>query len=416
MKKNKIFNIIIFIILLFLILMCNIVYADNIEDEIVDVINITDKEIKDTKNLKINSKNVVVIDRKSKRILYGRNENERVSMASTTKIMTSIILVENGNLNDKVKISKKAANTGGSRLGLKENDEIIVKDLLYGLMLRSGNDAAVAIAEYISGNVSNFAKLMNEKAKKLGLENTNFVTPHGLDDINHYTTAYELSLITDYALNNEVILNVVNTKNYNIIINESVKNINNTNELLGTLNGVYGVKTGFTNNAGRCLVTAVKRNDLDIISVVLGADTKKDRTKDSINLITYTYDNYNNVNIKSNLKNIFNEWYLKNKDKIKIIKGKSQNIELYIEENKEIIPLLKNEENNISYDIILHTYNILSPVYENMEIGKINIKLDNQIIGSERILVKNRILSKDIIDYLKMYTKVFYDGSILNNI
>ena len=193
-------------------------------------------------------------------------------MASTTKIMTTIVILEKADLNETVTVSAKAGGTGGSRLGLKRGDKASVRDLLYGLMLRSGNDAAVALAEHVGGSVKGFAELMNEKAIELGLTNTHFVTPHGLDDANHYTTALELAKLTDYAMDNETFAKIVGTKSTTIYINNQSRQINNTNELLGVLNGVVGVKTGFTNNAGRCLVTETKRNNMDIITIVLGAD------------------------------------------------------------------------------------------------------------------------------------------------
>ena len=253
MKKSIKVIIIITILILFIII--NSVYAYEKADN--------------NKFININSKKAVVIERNSKKILYGKKENERAKMASTTKIMTALVVIQNADLNNVVEVSKKAAGIGGSKLKLKKGDKITVKDLLYGLMLKSGNDAAVALAEYVGGGVEEFAKLMNKNAENMGLSNTNFVTPHGLDDEDHYTTAYELALITDYALKNEVFAEIVKTKTASITVNGQSRTINNTNELLGNLNGVYGVKTGFTNGAGRCLVTAVKRGNLDIICVVL---------------------------------------------------------------------------------------------------------------------------------------------------
>lgn len=181
--------------------------------------------------------------------------------------------MKNCNLEETVEVSKKAANTGGSRLGLKTGDKISIKDLLYGLMLRSGNDAAVALAEVCAGSIVDFSNLMNKKAKWIRSCNTHFESPHGLDSDGHYTTAYELALLSDYALKNKTFLQIVGTYNYTISINGHPKSLTNTNELLGNLNGVYGIKTGFTNGANRCLVTACKRNDMDIICVVLGCDT-----------------------------------------------------------------------------------------------------------------------------------------------
>ena len=163
-----------------------------------------------------------------------------------------------------------------------------------------------------------FAVMMNKKAQELGLKNTSFVTPHGLDEDGHHTTAYELAVLTDYALNNPKFAKVVNTKNYTVTINGTPKDLSNTNELLGYLQGVNGVKTGFTNNALRCLVSSTVRNNFNIITVVLGADTKKIRTMDSIKLIEYTYQNYEQVDLTKPLNEEYEKW--KELTKLKLTK------------------------------------------------------------------------------------------------
>lgn len=270
---------------------------------------------------KIYSKSAIVFDRTSKQILYEKDIYETRAMASTTKIMTAILIIENCNLTDTAVVSKKAAKTGGSRLGLKENDKITIHDLLYGLMLCSGNDAAVCLAEYMCGSVKSFANKMNIKALELGLFHTHFVTPHGLDDDEHFTTAYELALLTDYALSNETFAKIVNTKSTTISINGYSKNLTNTNELLGVVEGVNGVKTGFTGNAGRCLVTSCTRDNFNIITIVLGADTKKLRTLDSKNLIEYTYSNYTPYTFQNFIEDEYANWL---KHKFQIIKNISE--------------------------------------------------------------------------------------------
>ena len=268
----KTFNI--FIIFVFVCSFFQYCFADDfLENEETINVNSNIKDISsnisslDTNTL--NCRFCIVLDRTSNKILVGKNEQKQVKMASTTKIMTATIVLENYDLSKTVEISKKAAGTGGSRLGLKKGDKISIIDLLYGLMLCSGNDAAVALAETVAGGIEEFSIMMNNKAKELKLENTHFETPHGLDSDNHYTTAYDLALLTNYALKNKTFLNIVGTKNYTITINGYPKSITNTNELLGSLNGVYGVKTGFTNGANRCIVTACKRDNLDVICVVL---------------------------------------------------------------------------------------------------------------------------------------------------
>lgn len=195
-----------------------------------------------------------------------------------------------------------------------------------------GNDAAVALAEYTAGSIEGFAELMNQKAQSLNLKDTHFVTPHGLDEDEHYTTAYELAKITDYALKNPKFTKIVSTENYTVNINGNQKNIRNTNELLGYLEGVYGVKTGFTNGANRCLVTSIKRGNMDLISVVLGADTKKDRTKDSIKIIEYAYANYQMVDIGFMIHQEFDN-IVKNA-KFDVVKGKNSDITIDLCDNQ----------------------------------------------------------------------------------
>lgn len=334
------------------------------------------------------------------KILYGKQENTKCKMASTTKIMTAIIVTENvEDLNSKVKVSAKAAGIGGSRLGLHTNDEITVKDLLYGLLLCSGNDAAIALAEYVAGGVPEFAELMNKKAQQLDLKNTHFVTPHGLDDDEHYTTAYELARIADYALNIEEIEKIVKTKSYTVNINGNSKNINNTNELLGYLQGVYGVKTGFTNGANRCLVTSVRRGDMDVICVVLGADTKKFRSADSIKLIEYTFKNYQMVDIEYMIQDNFGS--LCDITTFQIEKGINNNLLIDLEQNNiTLYPVYKDDIKDIRVVTEIKK-ELKAPIYKNEKIGKLVVTIDDNVIYELDILAKNDIRKKEILDYFK---------------
>lgn len=393
------------VFLLFIIIFSTNCYADDIEwdengnvwEEIKDVDASNKNEIP-----KLNSKAAIIFDRTSKTVIYGKNINDKRAMASTTKIMTSLLVLENGDLNKEIEVCKKAAGTGGSRLGLKTGDKLKLKDLLYGLLLRSGNDAAVQIAIEIGGSIEGFAELMNEKAKKLNLNNTHFVTPHGLDNENHYTTAYEMALLTDYALENKEFAKIVGTKQTTIAINGSPVTINNTNELLGNLNGVNGVKTGFTGNAGRCLVTSCKRGDFNIITVVLGADTKKFRTKDSIELIEYTYKNYTQINIKDKIQTEFEKWKKENESKIEIIKGKQNEVKLKANYcyNFELFPINKLELDNLKIQIECEK-SLEAPIKSNTEVGKIHIILNEKEILTIPITVVMEIERKDILGYFK---------------
>ena len=351
----------------------------------------------------INARHAVILDRCSKQVLYGKKENASCKMASTTKIMTAIIVLEKSNLNDTVIISSKASQTGGSRLGLSTNDKITVENLLYGLMLKSGNDAAVALAEHVGGSIDDFAKMMNEKSKKLQLKSTHFVTPHGLDNDDHYTSAFDLAILTDYALKNETFAKIVKTKTYTIYLHNYAKNISNTNELLGNLDGVYGVKTGFTNGANRCLVTACKRGNLDIICVVLGCDTKKYRSSDSVKLINYIFNNYSIVNIKDIITNNFNDWVASHQSSFYINKGETQNLNLYLNSNDFSFTHLavKNSDlENIHTDISFEDY-FESPLPRNSIIGKIFLVINEKEYLSIDILNSNHIQKKNIFNYLQ---------------
>lgn len=386
-------------------------YADDMIEEDLPVDDIEDiiETSSTSEEIEINSRIAIAYDRASNKTIWGKNENKRTAMASTTKIMTAIIVVENSNLDEVVEISAKAAGTGGSRLGLKKGDKISMRDLLYGLMLRSGNDAAVAIAEHIAGNIDSFAELMNEKAEELNLQDTHFVTPHGLDDPDHYTTAYELAKIADYALENETIAKVVSTKNYTININGYPKELSNTNELLGNLDGVNGVKTGFTNNAGRCLVTSVDRDNFNIITVVIQADTKKDRTKDSIKIIKYIYENYQQVNIKEIVDEKFKEWCNINKGRICVNKAINTNINLkYNDLENDIVVVRKQDLDNIKININA-VYNFEAPIEENTIIGTLKVMVKEEVIDAQDVYIENSIKKKDIWDYfyecIRSYTK-----------
>lgn len=398
-----------FLIYLFIIFLLGIspVYADDENFEsLSDFSTVQSSSLENITEPTINSRAAIVYERSSGKILYGKAENEKRKMASTTKIMTAVLVLENTNLDDIITVSSKAASTGGSRLGLHKDDKISIQDLLYGLLLCSGNDAAVALAEHTGGDLSNFANMMNNKVASLGLSSTHFVTPHGLDDDNHYTTAYELALITNYALKNETFAKFVKTKTYTISINNHPKTLSNTNELLGNLDGVYGVKTGFTNGANRCLVTAVKRDNMDIICIVLGADTKKDRTKDSINLINYSFNNFKMVNIKEKITNEFVNWKICNSSSFRVGKGVSDSVDIIIQDIPyDFFPIKCNQTDDMSIYIYCNT-ELTAPLPSSSTLGYLAVSVNNQTVLTLNLYNSNSIA-------LKSPTK-FFNGFLEN--
>lgn len=424
-QKNNIIKILSLFLITLLVFSSFPIYSNNlnqeensnISDEIKTILTEETSSNMDASTLNLNSRSSVVIDRLSKNILYGKNENNKVKMASTTKIMTAIVVLENSSLDTTVEASKKAAGTGGSRLGLKTGDKITIRDLMYGLMLCSGNDAAVCLAESIGGSIEGFAELMNAKAQELGLSNSHFESPHGLDSDGHYTTAYELAVLSDYALKNSTFLSIVGTKNYTVIINGSPKNLSNTNELLGNLDGVYGIKTGFTNGANRCLVTACKRGDMDIICVVLGADTKNFRTKDSIKLIEYSFKNFTYFNIKDFVDKSISDWQNNNPNFFSIEKGDSNKLEIKIDsclKETPIIPVKKDLVPTIEANISLEPY-LKAPVNQDDWIGQLNVTSQDTNIAEFNLFCNKTIRKNTITDYMFSFFK-FYPEQLENSI
>lgn len=390
---------IVFTILIINIFLFNTTFANDYYSETLDYLETSSSDIQIPI---INSKNAIVLDRKTLIPLYEKNAYTQVPMASTTKILTCILALENSSKSDIVTVSKKAATITGSTLGLKSNTKISMNDLLYGLMLRSGNDCAIAIAEHISGSVENFSTLMNSKAFELGLLNSNFITPHGLDDPNHFTTAYDLAILTNYALKNDDFRKIVSTKKQTIYLNTYNKEISNTNELLGSLNGIYGVKTGFTFNAGRCLVSAYCNNDLDIIIVVLGAETKTIRTQDSRNLVNYISKNYTYVDVSLIIEEAFLN-FIPYFNKIYILEKTTSTPNLKLENIENYnFPLLKNDINNLRTNIYINK-NFSPKLPSKTIVGKVHLFKNETLLCSVNIVLENKLFPNNSFFYFKKF-------------
>ena len=246
---------------------------------------------KNVEAFSINSKAYAVLECSTNRLLYSKNKDEKLPMASTTKVMTAVLALEKGSLNDVVEIKKEYTGIEGTSIYLKEGEKLTLEDLLHGMMLVSGNDAAVAVAYHIGGSIEGFAKMMNEKAKELGMKNTNFKNPNGLPDDEHYTTAYDFALLASYAMKNENFVKIINDKKWSMSYEgkENGRVIYNRNKLLNSFDGSNGVKTGYTKKAGKCFVFAAKRNDMQVVGVVLKS---ADHYTDSKNLLDMSFSNY----------------------------------------------------------------------------------------------------------------------------
>ena len=249
-----------------------------------------------TANSFVTAKSAVLIDAETGQVLYSKNSYQPLPPASTTKIMTGILAIENGNLTNQVTASKQAAYEGGSSIYLTPGEKLTLEELIYGLLIKSGNDAAVAIAEHIGGTVDHFAAMMNFKAKQIGALNTNFQNPNGLPQEGHLTTAYDLAQITRYALTNNFFARVVATTKKRISWPQHSwdRILKNTNKLLTRCDFVTGVKTGYTRAAGRCLVASAQKGNRKLISVVLKSNQM---WEDSLKLLNYGFDNFTKENI-----------------------------------------------------------------------------------------------------------------------
>ncbi|SMC17348.1 D-alanyl-D-alanine carboxypeptidase [Clostridium acidisoli DSM 12555] len=322
------------------------------------IINITTFNVYG-ENLNVNAVTAIAMDSESKTILFEKNSQMIVPMASTTKIMTALVALKYGKLDKKVTISKNAASIRGSKVGYKTGEVIAMKELLYGLMFRSGNDAAIAIAEDLGKDIKGFSKLMNEYALEIGAVNSHFETPHGLDSENHYSTAYDLALITSKAKENKLFNEIVSSKDIKAETLGFTRDYHNINKILYQIPGANGVKTGSTGKAGKCLVTSVNMNGHDVIFVVLNCTP---RWKETTKMYKYVSDKFS-----------YKKLYSKNQviNEVKLPMGKLQ-----LTVSKDIVLPLENNKN----------YEVKMRIPKN---GEVNIK-KGDIMGEIQVFNENK--------------------------
>ena len=336
------------------------------------------------------AKAMCLIEASSCRVLFSKNENQKLPMASTTKIMTAITAIENcKNLDEKFEVSKRAIGIEGTSLYLREGDVYSIRELLYALMLISGNDASVAIGERISGEFEKFVDLMNDTAKKIGLKNSHFENTHGLDADGHYTSAYDLAKITAYALSNPVFEEIVSTKNIKITNgkNNEVRYLKNKNKLLNTFEGCNGVKTGYTDNAKRCLVASAKRDGMQLVCVVLNCRPMFEECSSLLNSAFEKYKLYNltkGLEIKKNLN---------------VLEGRKENVKIG---NKKdfLYPLREDEFSKVKYKLS-YDKNITAPIKKGEKVGEYKIYFDNDLLFCEKIYTIESVKTMSFLQKLK---------------
>ena len=360
-------------------------------------------------NLEINSPSAYLIESKTGRVLYEKNANEKMYPASTTKIMTAILTLENVNdLQEKATVSYENVFTvpaGYSVDTLKVGEELTIEELLYALLVKSSNEAANVLADYIAGSTESFATMMNSKAVELGCTGTNFVNPNGIQDENHYSTAHDLALMSQYAMKNSTFRKMVNTVSHTLPATNKYdradRNLGTTNDLINKKSKNYyeyaiGIKTGYTTQAKNCLVAGANKNGVELIAVLLGASKTDEsgysiRDKDAKTLFEYVYNNFTNKEMSKANETIVG------KTNIKKATRETKNLELMTDKDINILVTNDKENENIEGKIELNE-NLKAPIAKNTIVGTItyeanNIEYKANLIAAEDVQKSNIIIA-----------------------
>lgn len=334
-----------------------------------------------------NSKSAILLDATTNTILFKKNEQEKLAPASMTKVMSMLLIMEaidNGSLSleDDVTISENAASMGGSQVYLQAGETYKVKELLKGIAVASGNDAVVAMAEKISGTVSDFVARMNERAKELGAVNTHFVNPHGLDAEDHYTTAYDMALMASELLKHPTILEYTSIYEDYLQKNDGSSIwLVNTNKLVRFYDGVDGLKTGFTATAGYCLTATAKKNNMRLISVVMGAETSDKRTSDTTSLLNYGFNTYKNHVV------------LTTEDSLgvkRVENGVVEQVDIVL--TKDYVKLLKQTDAKPNYSFNVSVDSLVAPLEKGKVVGTVEVVDESgNVIDSLEATVKESV-------------------------
>ncbi|MDE7423808.1 MAG: D-alanyl-D-alanine carboxypeptidase [Lachnospiraceae bacterium] len=343
------------------------------------------------------ARSAALYDAHGGRVLFGKKHDTKMAMASTTKIMTCIVILEYGGMDDIVTVSKNAARQPDVQLNINTGEQYYLKDLLYSLMLESHNDTAVALAEHVGGSVEGFASLMNKKANEIGCKQTNFVTPNGLDATEHYTTAEELCKIAAYAIKNEKFLEIIRTSSHSF--REITKGrsfvVSNKNRFLQMYNGAIGVKTGFTGNAGYCFVGAVRRGDNVLVSAVLGSGwppNKNYKWSDTKALMDYGFTYYTK-------QDFFQEEI--NLPTLQVLTGKETEVSL---KTKEITVSMLSDGQETEKVVMELQENLVAPIQADEKVGSMYYYLNDKIWKEEPIYTAKPV---DEVDFFFALEKIW---------
>lgn len=346
----------------------------------------------------VEAKGALLMDFSTGKVIYEKNSNEKLAPASITKIMVLLLTMEsiesqNIDLNDEVIISKNASCMGGSQVFLEEGEKQTVESLIKAVCLRSANDASVALAEHIAGSEELFVNAMNKKAKELEMNNTNFKNVTGLPDEDHYTSAYDVAIMSRELLKHNKIhdwLTIWMTEMKVGKEKDIVQSLVNTNRMIKDYEGANGIKTGSTSEAGFCLSASAKRGNLQLISVVLGCENSKIRFEESKKLLDYGFATYDTIDIAKKGEII---------DRLSVNKGKNDVINIGVEEDVYVL-VPKNESSNISKEILLPD-NITAPIKKGTKIGDLIIKIDGKEIEKIQLVALENVEKANFKDMFK---------------
>lgn len=328
--------------------------------------------------VEISAKSAVVIDADTGEIIYGKSESEKLPMASTTKIMSTLIVLEQDDLDEEFVVDSDAIKVEGSSMGLKEGYRTTLKKLCYGMMLPSGNDAANAAAVRVSGSVAEFVKLMNERAEEIGLKNTHFVTPSGLDDYtdDHYSTAYDMAILMKTALKNEFFKEIIGTKNIKIDFGNGNSNyLVNSNKLWSYCDGIIGGKTGFTDKAKRCLVSACERDNTTLVCVTLNAP---DDWNDQTELYNQCFSRYKSVTLEPTADTF----------KLPVVGGSDSFVEAKCERVQKGV--LAGDISDISQCVVIMPF-YYAPVKSGDVLGEVRFVKNEEVIEASPIIAVSNV-------------------------
>lgn len=343
------------------------------------------------------AKAMVLMEKDTGRILAQKNADEQLSIASTTKIVTALTVLKNcSDINKVVTIDKRSVGIEGTSIYLREGEKLTINDLLHGLMLRSGNDAAVALSLAVGGNTENFCKLMNQTAKQCGATGCNFTNPHGLEQDGHHCSAKDLANITRFAMLNKTFAQIVGAKQYRIAATDDTtgRMLKNKNKLLFRLDGADGVKTGFTKKAGRCLVSSCTRDGMTLICVVLNCGPM---WEESERLLEYGFGNYS-------MKELLQPYFVCGA--IEVQNSDKQSVEVFSMRGYSF-PMTESEYQRVDVSFDYPT-TLQAPVPKEKIVGKVSIKLDNNLLFEENIYTMEEVKSKFVQNGLKDLIKNWF--------